>query len=70
MNKLEKLELRFQNIVAKINVNNFNDIDKDLNRVVLALNDLKNNACGCGETMRIKVVEDLISNIEARFINK
>lgn len=70
MNKLENLELRFQNIVKKININNFLDMDKEVNRISIALNDLKSNSCGCGESMRIKVVEDLINSLENRISNK
>lgn len=67
MDKLEKLEARFQNIVAKVNTNNAEDMDKELNRIATALNDLKSNSCGCGEAMRIKVVDDLITSVENRF---
>lgn len=70
MDKLENLELRFQNIVEKINVNNSNDMDKELNRISIALNDLKSNSCGCGEAMRIKVIEDLINSLENHLFNK
>ena len=70
MNNLERLELRFQGIVTKADTNNYKGMDKDLNRIAIALNDLKNNCCGCGETMRIKIVEDLINHVEERLANK
>lgn len=70
MNNLERLELRFQDIVTKVNTNNYKGMDKDLNRIAIALNDLKSNSCGCGENMRIKIVEDLISHVEERLADK
>lgn len=67
MTTIEELEWRFQEIKEKAKANNITNIDKEISRLSIALEDLKNNSCGCGEVMRIKVVEDMVKKLERSF---
>ena len=64
MNEVDKLDMRFQCVVCEANRHMILELDKKLERIAIAIYDLRTNDCGCGEAMRIHVVEDLIREVE------